>query len=721
VGIVPWLIGLVLVGGGLVGMFSLGRSSWLHYLPGLRIGTAEWNLYQALFDRHPASARIAALPILRFGTSGEVPECMEAQRGGAWRTRWFEGDGYGDSVEVRNLLDRAGHAIRFKKNALYKEQRRIMLTPATIEAMRAKQLESIAQELGLITPALSLTRVLTCGTDRGLHMQQEWVDDELLVRRGLRGGTLVKMGMDPTRPDAQFPIIEADSAEQVKLRGIVERAMSEAANGSTDMLAGIMDEKTAAAWALMAWVDGRDLREAPVSLVYHWSTARFSPVYQVPTSSVHGASNDPLVYNLITPLFKRPAFKARFARMQAELATAWPELQQRHAATYALWASLVNASDTAMITATHIANNAAVTHLDRVLHQGPGHATFVHGMALPPVAIIAGPDTLALAQLAKRYKLTLQGDTIIFPRGKYEINEDLEFPAGRSVVLLQGARLFMAPGRSMLVKGDLFIRGTLRNPVFIRPQDDDRPFGTLAVLGGTSQRCAISGLYVSGGVGAKLAGVSCEGMVTVQGAALTSIVNSVFQENGAAASLVVDGGEVELREVRYEGSAQRFVRLDHIRGVVRDVVMVGGRGATTGLSIGAGTVAVLGGTYTALKDAAIVADGASQVLVRRARLSQNAVVVRSAGRAEVHVEGNTVDGNDVVFTIQSDMPGDRIIVYPNHYSDNTTERSGTSGYKDVPTLDEATASLFGVALNVPENEGARTRSGRGSRRGGAGR
>ncbi len=721
-GLVPWLIGLLLVGGGLVGVFSLGRSAWLKQIPGLSIAPSEWDMYTALFDRHPAATRLTELPVLRFGPSHEVPECMEDQRGGAWRTRWFEGDGYGDSVEVRNLLDRPGHAVRFKKDALYKEHRRLMLTPAATDAFRAKQLEIIAHELGLITPALGLVRVISCGHDLGAYLQQEWVDQEFVARRGLRGAIVVKMGMDPSRPDAQFPVIEGDSVEQVRLRGRIERALSEVAKGNTDMLAAMMDEKAAAAWALMAWIDGRDLRETRVSLLFDRSTERFVPIYQVPADVSHTGSRRTLVYNLITPLIERPSFRSRFERMQAELATSWPELQQRHAATFTLWASLLGLSDPPGITTTHIANNEAVPYLDRALNAGGGHATFVHGMDLPPLTVGAAPDTAGLARLAKRYKLVLQGDSIIFPRGKYEILEDVEFPAGRSVILLQGARLFMGAGASIVVKGDLFIRGTLRNPVFIRPLEADRPFGVLAVVGGTSQRCSISGLYVSGGAGAKLAGAKYGGMVTVQGAALTSITNSVFQEHGAEASLFVDGSELSMNAVRFEDVARCFVRLDHIRGVIRDPVMVGARSnATTGLSIGMGTVAVLGGTFTGLQGSAISVDGAAQVLVRRVRSSKNAVAVQSTGHAEVHVEGNTLDGNDVAFAVRSDMPGDHLIIYPNRLSENKLERSGDTGFRTETALSEATAALFGVPLTEPTPEAVRPTTGRSSRRGARGR
>ncbi|MGV3636802.1 MAG: hypothetical protein ACO1NQ_04050, partial [Flavobacteriales bacterium] len=513
VGVFPWLIGLVLVSGGLVGLFSLGRSAWLRTVMGLPVDALEWSWYQALFDRHPTADVEATVPILRFGASREVGECVDERTGGAWHRRWFEADGYGDSVEVRNLRTGEGYEVRTKASAPFKEQRRMILVPATEEVLRTKQIETMAQELGIAYAGTSLVRVLSCGRALGLFQLQDRLDDQWLKKRGLRGVSLVRMGNDPTRPDEQFPVIKADSAEQVLLRGTIERALSEAAEGRTDMIASLMDEKAAAAWLLLAWIDGRDLRAAPITFTYNWATSRFSPVYEpVPSASDRYADDGPWALNLLTPLLDRPTFRSRFERLQAELAAKWPELAQRHSTTHTDWAALLHQSGGNTISVAHIADSNAADRLHRSLTFGPGHATFMNGMVLPPIAVKAVEDTIGLAQLAKRYKLLLQGDSIIFPRGKYMINEDLVFPAGHAVLMLQGARVFMGQGRSILVKGDLYIRGTLRNPVFIRPQEDAQPFGSIAVLGGSSQQVAVSGLYVSGGAGAKLAGIVCGGM-----------------------------------------------------------------------------------------------------------------------------------------------------------------------------------------------------------------
>jgi len=710
VGLISWAIGFLVVGGGLLGLFSLGRAGWLRHLPGVEVKGKEWSFYTGLFDRHPVATTVSALPELDFGSSIEAPECVESRRGGSWHRRWFEGPGVSDSVDVRHLRDQAGFVVRFRKGTKAEGPRRFQLTPATPAAIGARRANIIAKELGLLTPDLRLVRVRSCDADLGYHIQHERIDNDFLDRQRMRGVTLVRMGLDPSRPDQQFPVIQADSAEQVKLRGLIIRALSEVAEGRTAMLAGIMDTEAVAAWALMAWIEERDLRSGPAEFVYEWSSGRFRPIHQVPYEEGGEVEGDEVLYNMITPLLELPVVRKRFTELQAMIGTNWSAWQQREAATNNLWATLIGSPVDPSPSLERATDPRALDHFKLAMRAGPGFATFIHGMPLPPAVVTSQADTIWLAQLVKRHKLVLQGDSIIFPRGKYVIDEDIEFPAGRSVLLQQGARLFMAPGRSILVKGDLYVRGTLRNPVFIRAAEDGRPFGAVAVLGGSAQQCAIQGLYISGGSGAKLAGVQCEGMVTIQGAARTEIASSVFQENSAEAALVVDGGELQMSEVRWEDAAKRFLRLDQVRAVVRDPVMIGTRGnATIGLQVRSGTVAVMGGTFTALRGEAIHAEGAAQMLVRNARLSQNAIALRSEGRAEVHVEGNTIDGNEVAFSAEAGSQGDRFVLYPNRALDNGTERGSEAGIVERSALDAATVSRFGVPL-VEEEARASGRS-----------
>ena len=99
-------------------------------------------------------------------------------------------------------------------------------------------------------------------------------------------------------------------------------------------------------------------------------------------------------------------------------------------------------------------------------------------------------------------------------------------------------------------------------------------------------------------------------------------------------------------------------------------------------------------------------DGAGQVLIRNARLSKNSLAIQSEGRAEVHAEGNTIDGNQVAFRGYAGAGGDRLHIYPNRLTDNQVEREG-AGFKERTALDESTVSVFGVPLQMPTVEEGR--------------
>ena len=732
IGLMAWLLGVAVVAGGVLATFSLLSTERLSRKWPLGIGYEEVGSYARWLDRRPVEVGPTIPDIYRFGGSKGVDTCIDEQSGPGWRTRWFETEGYGDSVDVRHLLNEAGYLLRFKKNAPLNGQRRMLLLTASVADIRAKYLETMANELGLTAPSVSFVRAIGCGKELGLFRKEEYIDDDFLERRGLTGASLVRMSMDPTRPDLQFPVINGDSTERVVLRGTIERALDEVAHGRTDALAQLMDERAAIAWLLMAWVDQRDLLKEPLWFAHQWSTGRMLPIYSTPSTTRDSSDHAPLAYNLLTPLLRRPTFRAHFERAQTGLVAKIPALRERFVALNKAWLPVLaevrslpyarttaTATMEALLADHHIRNSNAATSIERPLLFGPGHATFLHGMPLPPVVATASADTSGLRALAKRYKLILQGDSIVFPRGKYSIDRTIEFPAGRTVVVLQGARLFMASGTSLLCQGDLFIRGTLRNPVFIRAEDDHAPFGTIAVLGSGSQYCEISGLFVSGGAGATLEGVPHSGMVSVRGMSRTAVVNSVFEETSADAALLIHGGAVEMNGVRCEAGRKDLILLEHASGVVRGVQanVKAKDGQANGLRIRSGQVAVIGGRYSGSRGAGIVVEGAAQVLVRNAQFVQNNEAITATDRSMVHVEGNMFTANTTVLRGGSSA-GARFMLYTNTFDGNSNDRAVGSTDTVVPkdAMEESTAVSFGVLLNEPEPEakqpgrGARGRS-----------
>ena len=714
IGPMSWLLGTLFVGGGLTALFSLLAPERIAQPWPLGIRTEEVRLFGSVFDRRPVEPGNTLPEIFRFGGAAGAEACLTEQTGPRWRTRWFETDGYGDSVDVRHLDHEAGYLLRFKREAPLNGTRRLLLLPAVVEDIRLKYLELIAGELGLQTPGIGFVHLIGCGQDLGLYRKAERMDADLLERRGLTGASLVRMSMDPERPDLQFATIEGDSAERANLLGTLERALEEAHHGNTDALARLVDERSAIAWLLMAWVDGRDLRREPLWCAHQWSSGTLLPLYAAPTSVPTDATDAPVLYNVLTPLLRRPAFRTRFREAAEALVQKLPTLRERFAALDRAWLPVLAAEGAlpfARTTAAHIADEllgdrlrdtAAVRGLDRPLVFGPGHATLLHGLPLPPVVRSARADTAGLRQLAKTYKLVLQGDSIIFPRGKYRIQGRLRFPVGHTVVMLQGARLFMGPGADLLCQGDLHILGTPRNPVFIRPEDEDVPFGTIAAVGNGSQRCTIGGLYLSGGAGATIDGVPHTAMLSIRAMARTVVQHSVFEESTAAASLHIQGGSVEWRNVRGEAGSSAVFALEHASGVLREVQVnhKAKSSVAEGLRIRSGQVAVVGARFTNVPGSALRIAGAAQLLVRSSTFTRGLVAVEAGERSIVHAEGNTFIGNAVVWQ-GGTSSGARFVLYPNTFTENTTER--VLRIADVvdqrSALEEATAVSFGVPLH----------------------
>lgn len=715
VGFKAWLFGIILIGGALVAFFSFtDRAHQLVDWP-LGISSEELEGYSGLLDRRPVETGGTRAVIYNFGGSAGRDACLLEQRDAKWRTRWFDAEGYGDSVDVRHLLDRAGYEIRFKKAAPFNGLRRMVLVPASANDMRSKYLEMIAGELGLIAPELSFVRLIGCGKELGVFRKEERLDTDLLARRGITDAALITIGLDPTRPDRQFAKLDADSAGRVLLRGKLEQVMAQVEEGNTNGLARWVDEKAAIAWLAMAWIDGRDLAKEPMVLAHQWTTGRLVPLY---APSVHGLadtrrSKPPIAYNPLTPMLRRPEFRARFEKRMAELGTVLPELRERFDAMNKAWLPvIVGTHEIALATAqverveedllgARITDSNAATLLDRPLLWGPGHSTFMQGMSIPMTEVVELDEDSAVLPWVKRYKLQVQGDSIIFPRGKYMIDEDLVFPAGRTVVMLQGARLFLGAGNNLVCKGDLLVRGTLRNPVFIRPQEDGAPYGTIAVLGTGSQQVEIAGLYISGGKGATVNGVRHAGMLSIQGAARTVLSASRVEENTAEYAVLINGGPVELEDLNTEQGARAHVRLEHTKGTVRGCSFTSkaGSGAGNGMELSASFIGLFDSRFNGHRGVGLSSTAASQVLVHASTFTACGTAVSTLDGSIVNVADNTFTGNTTVLNAAKDKAetGGRLVLYPNTLTGNERERtidaSSTVTTKD--SIDMGTLKSFG--------------------------
>lgn len=715
-----WLLGVLFVGGGLLALFSLKPADLLPKDWPLGIRPSEVERYAELFDRRPVEMGNEAIIQYKLTGSQGNGDCIGEQMSAGWTKCLFTAPGYSDSVDVRHVRDRAGLEVRFPVKGRFGGMRRLYLLPSEVGDIQAAYVEILAKELGLITPSVSYVHVNGCGGSLQAYRAEERIDGDLLERRGLTNALPVTISLDPTHPDGQFAKVGGNGEERAQVRGLIERAVTDARSGDLEQLSKLMDHDAVAAWLIMAWLDGRELRAEKVTFAYQWTTGKMQPIYRAPQREwqFHAEDDAPLAPNLLTPLLADPEFRALFEKKHAVLEHMIPELRGRFATLDLTWlpvladrSALPFAKTVAMqvqykLLDKRLSREGAVEHLDRLTYFGPGHATFLHGMSVPTVTVQVADNGEALASLAKRYKLRQNGDTLVFGRGKYMIEEDLLVPAGTSIVLLEGARLFLAKEVSMVVRGALHVRGTLRNPVFIRPMENDA-FGTFAMLGDGVQQCKVSGLLISGGAGATVAGIKYPGMISVRGAARTTVLNSVLTMEEGETALHIDGGQVQLDGIRFEGGSNAQLVVDRANGTVRDCSFLertAGRNAD-GVSANACKLAFDNIRVTGMQGAGIRVGAASQILIRNSRFERNAIAVSAADLSKVHVEGNNFVGNALVFRALHDrgQRGGTLLIYPNEFTDNAKDRNAddVSEILNVAAFDQKVLGLFGIAVEPP--------------------
>jgi len=717
IGLGRWSLGTAVVVVVLFGAFSLVPPTVLEGEWPMRIRPDEVSLYTGLFDRRPRAATAVLVESYHIGASRQQEACLLDQTGPGWKRRWFEAEGYGDSAEVRrSRTTEGGWSVKFEREAPFNTQRRIELIPAGLESMRAKYLEILATELGLLTPEVSFVRVIACGRDLGLYLKEEWVGPEFMEKHGLADAALFEQGFDTERPDHLVPIFEDDMLAAHMVRSSVQQVHNELENGSRDAVSKALDKQAALGWLLLRWLEtpGDPFGEEGL-FAYRWNTGLIVPIYRRGRVSDRTQVDTTVAinFNLISALLRTPAGRAMFDARREKLIEQRARLKERFAAADAAWLPILAGSTshtTAQARAAAIADELLIERLDtdplmaldRPMVSGPGWATLVDAGS-PERSLPSSADHGVFPPPSLRLKVLVQHDTVVFPRGKYVIEEDLIIPHGYTVVLEQGARFTIAPGSSVLCQGPLFVRGTARNPVFVRAQQDNAPFGTFAVSCREGDRCEISGLYISGGSGARINGLHHPGMVSIHGASSTTLVSCVVSGSSGEEALDIKGGDVLLKDCVFEDGHAGLVDLDRVTGVVRDCVFKNGRAdsSAVGLSVNGSHLLVENCSILGMKDQGSSSGVASQVLMRNNRFEGNRLAIAAKDLSVVYVYGNTFRDNAVVLGAYRKKPiygGARLVLGTNVYEGNARDRDVDphSSIVQQDSLNADVLKLFGT-------------------------
>lgn len=690
---------LVVIGGATLFLTFMAPKHLARKLP-LGISASELAFYANWLDRDRSDAGGASLPVYELPRAPvSTSEVRVPLRNGA----------HTGEVVLRATPGLPGAMrVQSRDPGLLGVDPLVELHPATTDDIRYKYLQVLAEELGLLSPEVGFVRVRQ-GEEEKLYRRVAVPDAVWLARHGVLDAVPFRKGFDPARPDHVRPDVEADAGRAATLATLWNGLCPNGRPADLATLQEHVDLDAVAAWFLMLRLEGDP---APFGRTHTFflreSTGRIMPVY-TPSTGRGPASAGPTTCDPFTPLLDDPGFQQRIQAQREKLLDVRGHLRERFAAQdQALVAPLAGDGSVRLVQAR--ARAYADTLLDQRL-MAPLGTLDLSAERVPPTgwAVLQGPaETIrrpvpsvgggSLADIRRRYWVEMRGDTVVFRRARYKVEEDLIIPPGHPVLMLSGARIEISPGRHFVVQGPFEVRATDLNPVFIRAAGS-APYAAVVVKAHGAP-VQIKGLRISGGSGATLNEPTRSAMLHIEEPGQVAIAHTHIDMEHSGDALLVDGGRLQLSGGRITGGRAMLRRVQgRVNGA--SLTNTGRQRARTGLHVAGGRLVVDSTTFEGFADAALSADDGAQLLVRDGRFITNGTAIRSGDLSAVHVDGAMIERNAVAFQVPPpgpDATAGRLVLYANTLVGNTREQDiATEGSVDRrSSLDAAVRAAFGV-------------------------
>ncbi len=645
-----WLFALAIPAVALFMVFSLMPYSRMVSPWPWGIGQSEVMAYQNFFDRRPGQHVEGSAEVYSLVPNGQGKFTLKAEQDEAPATQVEL------SLSSSTKASAGSFLLELPEEQTFRGATELAFIPADLHSLEVLYAQAVADSLNIEAPATVLVRLERDGKAAGPYLVQEQVTPEYVMKHALVAMALV--GEDGT------------VASDDRINTAAGDTIGTIASGSL-MASERFDTTATAALGLLACAEQRtDLLDGEAGAMYDRVTRAITPLYRMRLGNAEGTSEGAIAVAFREALTNAAA-QQRIIRLAEHLR-----------ADSAAWAARFLAIDSAAVPVLAKGRNIGLVQaeVDRTRER------FIRRLFHPTTASFIGPPTEASLQSTITLDPWLaqfrsNPDTLRFVRGKYDIDHDLVLPKGMAVVLERGARWFMAPGVSVVVNGELHMRGTDLNPVFIRPQVDGQPWGAIAVNGNGNTRVRIRGLRISEGSDLWAHGVRHGGMLSFIRADVRLDHCSIGEAYGNAAVSLVRG-TFNMADCFLERASQSFVNLAEVNGSVeRTSFGQASRGkdamGRNAIGMRASHILLRGCSFTDLPFAALSAGRSSEVLVTSSRFSGNATAITALDGSTVHVDGCDFTGNTNVFVLRRDQPalgGATLKLYTNTFTGNGTER-----------------------------------------------
>ncbi len=614
------------------------------------IGQGEVMAYQHLFDRRPGQHVEGKAEVYTLVPNGQGQLTLKAEEDEASVTQVEL------PVNGSTLAAAGSFLLETPEDRPFRGATALAFVPADLHSLEVLYAQAVADSLQIEAPATTLVQLERDGKAAGPYLVQERITPQYVLKHALVAMALV--GEDGTvAPDDRITTAAGDT-------------IGTAASGSL-MRGERFDTTATAALGLLVCAEQRtDLLDGAAGAMYDRVTRAITPLYRMRFGKAEGESES-AVSTAFREALSTDVTQQRIARLAEHLR-----------ADSAAWAARFLAIDSAAVPVLAKGRNIGLVQaeVDRTRER------FLQRLFHPATASFIGPATDAPQQPSITLdpwlvQFRTNPDTLRFVRGKYDIDHDLVLPAGMAVVLERGARWFMAPGVSVVLNGELHMRGTDLNPVFIRPQVDGQPWGSIAVNGNGKTRVRLRGMRISGGSDLWAHGVRHGGMLSFIRADVRMDNCSIAESYGDAA-VSARRGSFAMADCYVTGSRHGFIDLAEVNGSVeRTGFGQPSRGedaaARSGLSMRASHILIRGCTFADLPFTAVRASRSSEALVLASKFSGNAIAITALDGSSVDVDGCDFTGNAKVFVLRRDqavLGGATLKLYANTLTGNGTER-----------------------------------------------
>ncbi|MCC6840073.1 MAG: right-handed parallel beta-helix repeat-containing protein [Flavobacteriales bacterium] len=656
-GLQAWFFALAVPGIALFMLFSLLPYTRMVGQWPLGIRQDEVMAFQAVFDHRPgqhAEARTESFKLIEEGNGAVTLQSSAALA-------------QGQLVPLPGMeAGTAAFAVEFPQDKRFAGATALVFVPADLHGLQALYARAVADSLPVLAPSVQVVKLERGGSKEAPYLMQQVANADYLlehaaVAMALVGGDGHMQGQEAFRTSA---------TDSIGTSG-----------GASTLRAQRMDTAATVAVALLACAEQRpELAKGAAGAMYDRVSGALTPLYRMGYGSGESLPGAQLA--------------AAFGKAMTDAANQQRvvRLAQRLGRDSARWAARFLAIDSIAVPVLAKGRNLGLVQaeVDRAREQ------FLLRLFHPDVAAVMGPPVdhstsspLVLDPWLLPFRT--DKDTIRFVRGKYNIDHDLVLPAGMAVVLEKGTRWFMAPGVSVVVNGELHMRGTDLNPVFIRPQDISAAFGSIAVNGTGNTRVRIHGLRISGGGNLWWEGVRHGGMLSFIGADV-QLGNCAIEESFGDASVSARRSAFHMGDCSLTGAHHAFVDLAETHGALErsSFLLPGASTVAAGryaVHLRSAHMLVRGCTFAELPFTALEAARGGEVLVTGGKFNGNGEAIRVLDGTVVQVDGCEFTGNNKVFVLRRNLPvlgGAVLKLYANTFANNGTERDADS-YSKVET------------------------------------